>query len=179
MDEDSGTRATRRAMPSTSTSNDANHGDETRASSADDDSLSFLRMMNDFSPTDVREPLVFMSWNANGLLNRVRDKVRGRSGVPREAMALKEAIMKRKPDVIALQEVWLKCAGGPSEGTTGGKWCVVVARRRRLYRSSDVFVAKARSSAGWTDREPNGGAGDTPNRARTENTGKINRSSRT
>jgi len=177
MDDDSGTRTTRRAMPSTSTSNDANHGDETRASSADDASL-FMTMMNDFSPTDVREPLVFMSWNANGLLNRVRDKVRGRSGVPREAMALKEAIMKRKPDVIALQEVWLKCAGGPSEGTRGGKWCVVVARRRRLYRSSDVFVAKARSSAGWTDREPNGGAGDTPNRARMENTGKIKRSSR-
>ena len=149
MDDDSGTRATRRAMPSTSTSNDATHGDETRASSADDSS--FLTLMNDFSPTDVREPLVFMSWNANGLLNRVRDKVRGRSGVPREAMALKEAIMKRKPDVIALQEVWLKCAGGPSEGTGGGKWCVAVARRRRLYRSLDVFVAKERSSAGWTD----------------------------
>ena len=71
--------------------------------------------------------------------------------MPREAMALKEAIMKRKPDVIALQEVWLKCAGGPSEGTGGGKWCVAVARRRRLYRSLDVFVAKERSSAGWTD----------------------------
>ena len=99
------------------------------------------------------------------MLNRVRDKVRGRSGVPREAMALKEAIMKRKPDVIALQEVWLKC-GRAERGDEGGKWCVVVARRRRLYRSSDVFVAKARSSAGWTDREPNGGAGDTPNRAR-------------
>ena len=136
MDEDSGTRATRRAMPSTSTSNDANHGDETRASSADDDSLSFLRMMNDFSPTDVREPLVFMSWNANGLLNRVRDKVRGRSGVPREAMALKEAIMKRKPDVIALQEVWLKCAGGPSEGTTGGE----MVRGRRAKASFVSFV---------------------------------------
>ncbi len=149
MDDDSGTRTTRRAMPSTSTSNDANHGDETRARGADDSS--FLTLMNDFSPTDVREPLVFMSWNANGLLNRVRDKVRGRSGVPREAMALKEAIMKRKPDVIALQEVWLKCAGGPSEGTGGGKWCVAVARRRRLYRSLDVFVAKERSSAGWTD----------------------------
>jgi hypothetical protein len=149
MDDESGTRTTRRAMPSTSTSNDANHGDETRARGADDSS--FLTLMNDFSPTDVREPLVFMSWNANGLLNRVRDKVRGRSGVPREAMALKEAIMKRKPDVIALQEVWLKCAGGPSEGTGDGKWCVAVARRRRLYRSLDVFVAKERSSAGWTD----------------------------
>ena len=55
--------------------------------------------------------------------------------------------------------------GRAERGDEGGKWCVVVARRRRLYRSSDVFVAKARSSAGWIDREPNGGAGDTPNRA--------------
>lgn len=118
MNDDAVARATSMA----STSNETTRGDAARARGNDEDAI--FKLMNDFSPTDAREPLVFMSWNANGLLNRVRDKVQGRGGVPREAMALREAVMKRKPDVIALQEVWLKCAGGPSKGRGDAPWCV-------------------------------------------------------
>jgi len=80
--------------------------------------------------------LVFMSWNADGLLNRLapskRDAPRGSSiggngnnnRATRAAMAMHETILRMKPDVIALQEVWLKASGGPSKTVKDRKWYV-------------------------------------------------------
>ena len=82
--------------------------------------------LNDFTPVDATHPLSFMSWNANGLLNRVRGGKRDPPGrVPRAAQALNEAIIRCKPDAIALQEVWLKASGGPTKNNQSRKWCVV------------------------------------------------------
>jgi len=81
--------------------------------------------LDDFAPADATHPLSFMSWNANGLLNRVRGGKRDPPGrVPRAAHALNEAIIRCKPDAIALQEVWLKASGGPTKNNQSRKWCV-------------------------------------------------------
>lgn len=81
--------------------------------------------LDDFAPADATHPLSFMSWNANGLLNRIRGGKRDPPGrVPRAAHALNEAIIRCKPDAIALQEVWLKASGGPTKNNQSRKWCV-------------------------------------------------------
>lgn len=108
----------------------------TRASSGDamssdaakrsrDEETFTLDDLNDFAPADATHPLSFMSWNANGLLNRVRGGKRDPPGrVPRAAHALNEAIIRCKPDAIALQEVWLKASGGPTKNNQSRKWYV-------------------------------------------------------
>ena len=52
-------------------------------------------------------------------------------------MALKEAIMKRKPDVIALQEVWLKSGGRTRDRVemVRGRRASVVCIVRRMFSS--------------------------------------------
>ena len=68
------------------------------------------------------EPLSFASWNANGLLNRIRDKGDPNGRRTRALLALSENVMRKRPDVIALQEVWLKCE---EMGKGTGKWCEI------------------------------------------------------
>jgi hypothetical protein len=70
-----------------------------------------------FAPSDRREPLTFACWNADGLLNRVRAaKHDDPRTIPRTKTALVEMVYRERPDIIALQEVWLKCAGGKGKG---------------------------------------------------------------
>ena len=59
-------------------------------------------------------------------------------------MALREAIAKRAPDVIALQEVWLKAAGGGKEGS--GTRC-----GRDEWRTRDERTRERRREAWTTD----------------------------
>lgn len=91
------------------------------------------------APEDVTEPLSFMSWNADGLTRKLKS-MDGRA--PRSVVELRSAIISRAPDVIAMQEVWLKAHGG------GGTWYVdamrerrgsVTARERRATDARDVI----------------------------------------
>lgn len=81
---------------------------------------------------DAVEPLSFFCWNADGLTRKLK---RDDGRPSRAAMALREAIAKRAPDVIALQEVWLKAAGGGKEGA--GTRCGRDEWRARDERASD------------------------------------------
>ena len=143
---------TRSTMSSTrDDENDENEDDRDRErkrarSSAAADALS------SFAPHSAcaREPLTFACWNADGLLSRVRaHKTDDPKKVPRTKTALVEMMYRERPDVIALQEVWLKCAGGAGKGK-GGKaepWCVY-ARARVCVCARSRARACARA---WTD----------------------------
>ena len=73
-------------------------------------------------------PVTFACWNADGLINRARaSKHDDPRKIPRTKTALVEMVYREQPDVIALQEVWLKCAGGPrgkGAKATTEPWCV-------------------------------------------------------
>ena len=81
-----------------------------------------MAMTEAFTVEDASEPLSFASWNANGLLNRIRDKSDPNGRRTRALLALSENVMRKRPDVIALQEVWLKCE---EMGKGTGKWCEI------------------------------------------------------
>ena len=135
-------------MSSTRDENDENEDDRERkrARSSAADALS------SFAPHSAcaREPLTFACWNADGLLSRVRaHKTDDPKKIPRAKTALVEMMYRERPDVIALQEVWLKCAGGAGKGK-GGKaepWCVY-ARARVCVCARSRARACARA---WTD----------------------------
>ena len=123
------------------------------ATKAEEDALGMS-----FAPHSAcaREPLTFACWNADGLLSRVRaHKTDDPKKIPRAKTALVEMMYRERPDVIALQEVWLKCAGGGG----GGKgreaerepWCVVARARARARVCARVY-ARACVRA-WTDEK--------------------------
>ena len=116
--------------------------------------------MMSFAPHSAcaREPLTFACWNADGLLSRVRaHKTDDPKKVPRTKTALVEMMYRERPDVIALQEVWLKCAGGPGKGKgKGGEaerepWCVVA--RVRACVCVCVHVRVYACACAWTDEK--------------------------
>ena len=141
-------------MSSTRDENDENEDDRERkrARSSAADALS------SFAPHSAcaREPLTFACWNADGLLSRVRaHKTDDPKKVPRTKTALVEMMYRERPDVIALQEVWLKCAGGAGKGkgreAEREPWCVVARARARARVCARVY-ARACVRA-WTDEK--------------------------
>lgn len=87
------------------------------------------------APEDASEPLSFMCWNADGLTRKLKSSD-GRA--PRSVVELRSAVISRAPDVIAMQEVWLKAQGG------GATWCVDATRGesgsvlRAVLRTTDA-----------------------------------------
>jgi len=122
-----------RAMWTTTRTTDDDDDDDRERKRARGATEEDARMMS-FAPHSAcaREPLTFACWNADGLLSRVRaHKTEDPKKVPRTKTALVEMMYRERPDVIALQEVWLKCAGGAGKGK-GGKaepWCVYARAR--------------------------------------------------
>jgi hypothetical protein len=94
--------------------------DDASTSGANAFERELMAMTEAFTVEDASEPLSFASWNANGLLNRLRDKSDPNGRRTRALLALSECLMRKRPDVIALQEVWLKCE---EIGKGRGEWC--------------------------------------------------------